>query len=89
MTPGNQAGEQQTPQTHSAHEGPQKNSQGYRRGADDQTQELEPDDLVDKGGTAAADKQHHQQRKHPAADRGFRTILDARNVHERLQIPFI
>ena len=38
MTPRNQAGQQQTSQTHSAHEGPQKNSQRNRRGADDQTQ---------------------------------------------------
>ena len=44
-------------QTQAAHVSGEQQSQGYSRGADDQLQQLEPDNLVDKRGAAAACEQ--------------------------------
>ena len=58
---GNQARQQQAAQAHPAHEGAEQNAHGDRRRSDDELQQLEPDDLVDQRGTAAADEQQQQQ----------------------------
>ena len=50
---GNQARQRNTTQTHSAHKGAEKNSQGCRRRADHQLQQLKPNDFVDQGRAPA------------------------------------
>ena len=49
--------QQQAAQAHAAHEGAEQDAERDRRRADDQLQQLEPDDLVDQRGAAAADEQ--------------------------------
>ena len=65
--------QQQAAEAHAAHERPQQHAQRDSRRADDELEELEPDDFVDQGGAAAADKQQ-QQRGH-VASRGHQTHL--------------
>ena len=55
--------EQQAADAHAAHERAEQHAHRHRRRADDETEELEPDDLVDQRRAAAADEQQHEQRK--------------------------
>ena len=61
-----EARQQQAAHAHAAHERPQQHAEGNGGRADHQLQELEPDDLVDQGRTAAADEQHEQHGQKPA-----------------------
>ena len=52
--------QQDTAEAHPAHEGPEQCAQGNGGGADGQLQQLEPDNLVNQSGAAAAGKQDQQ-----------------------------
>src|SRR5687768_11380758 len=70
--------QQQTAQAHAPHEGAEQNAQRDGRGANDELQELEPDDFVDQGRAAAADKEEHKQRE--TANRCF-GVASSRIIH--------
>jgi hypothetical protein len=59
---GNHARQQQAAETHAAHEGAEQDAERDRRRADDQLQQLKPDDFVNEGGAAAADEEDDQSR---------------------------
>jgi hypothetical protein len=63
---GNQPRQQQAPEAHAGHEGPEQNAQRDGRGANHELQQLEPDDLVDQRRAAAADEQQEERRNKTA-----------------------
>ena len=67
---GDVARQQEAAETHAAHEGAEQDAKRDRRRANDELQQLKPDDLVNEGGAAAGDKEQ-QQRGH-IASRGHR-----------------
>ena len=59
-------GQHQAAETHSSHERGEEDAERDGGGADDQFQELEPDDLVDKRRDAAAEReQEHERERSP------------------------
>src|SRR5205807_801269 len=58
----NEAGEGEAAETHSAHEGAQQHRERNRGRADDQLEQLKPDDLVDERGETAADEEAKNDR---------------------------
>src|SRR4051794_29988269 len=60
---GDEPRKQQAPQTHSSHEGAEENPERHRRGADDELDQLEPDNLIDQCRAATSHEQHEQQRQ--------------------------
>ncbi|MBI5689495.1 MAG: hypothetical protein HZC55_05310 [Verrucomicrobia bacterium] len=59
----------QAAEAHPAHEGPEQNRERDGRGTDHQLQHLQPDNLVDQRGAAAADEQRQQQGRRLRAHR--------------------
>ncbi len=49
-------------QAHAPHERAQQNRQRYRRGADDEAQQVKPDDLIDQRSASAAYEKRHQRK---------------------------
>jgi hypothetical protein len=58
-----QAGQRQATRAHSAHEGSQKHAQRDGGRADDELEQLEPDDFVDQSRASAADEEQDRQRQ--------------------------
>ena len=59
------AGQEQAPNEHSAHERPEQKPQGYPRRADDELEHLEPDDLVDQRRGPASDEEEGESGQVP------------------------
>ncbi len=59
----NHARQKQAAEAHPAHEGGQQDAHRHGRRTDVQLQHLEPDDLVDERGRAAADEEQQQHRQ--------------------------
>ena len=68
-----EAGKEQAAQAHAAHERPQQHPNGIRGSPDDKLEELKPDDFINEGGAAGADKQQKQKRQPGPADRSRQT----------------
>ena len=60
---GHEAREREAAEAHAAHEGAQQYGERNGGGADDELEELKPDQFVNQRGAAAADEEHEQQRE--------------------------
>ncbi len=64
-----EAGEVEATDAHAAHERAEQHPERHRRRSDDETQELEPDDLVNQRRAAASNEKEDDQWEQPTGDR--------------------
>jgi hypothetical protein len=67
------ARQDQAAQAHAAHEGREQDGERDRRRPDDELQQLQPHDLIDERGAAAAREQQDEGRQIRAVAGGLRT----------------